>query len=117
VSKAKVKKEQPPPAPERDKLCALHGAPQPAGDFLTWLLHSKRLVLCERHEHDNACGAPIMRRDPILSEYRDHCGIRAGHYYPAAYDLTKLLAEFFHIDLQKLEDEKRALLDYLRRTS
>jgi len=62
---------------------------QTIGEFLDWLKGRKRtpLVLC--HEE----------------------GFR---YWPSATSEEQLLAEFFEIDLNKAEEEKRAMLDAMR---
>jgi hypothetical protein len=43
------------------------------------------------------------------------CGCRENELVPIHYDVQKLLAEFFGIDLDKLEQEKRTMLDELRK--
>ena len=43
-----------------------------------------------------------------------HCDARGGELVGVGVDINKLLAEFFEIDLDKVEAEKRALLDRVR---
>jgi hypothetical protein len=77
--------------PECDKLLAVSDKSQTLADFLEWLRHDRRpsLVLCE------------------LDEPRDE-------FYPSRLGIEQLLAEYFHIDLNKVEDERRALLEAIR---
>lgn len=41
------------------------------------------------------------------------CGARDGEYIPFSYNTNKLLAEYFGIDLDKLEAEKQKMLNDL----
>ena len=74
--------------PEHEKLKALGGANQIVGDFIGWL-SEQGIELCER----------TRRRDELV---------------PCGKSRDDLLAEFFDIDTEKLEDEKRQMLDELR---
>jgi len=65
-----------------------HSASQAQGDFLTWLQEEKHWELCE------------LINDRL--------------YVPVRFQMEKLLAEFHGIDLNKVEKERRALLDFLR---
>lgn len=77
--------------PEHEKLRALRGKNDVVGDFLTWL-EQQGVVLCEH---------------------------RDGHNYPhpVSRSIPKWLALYFEIDQDKLEDEKRDMLNVLRRVS
>lgn len=79
--------------PEHAKLQALGGRPQACGDFLAWLHDKKGLVLCEPQDTRQFEGYP---------------------YLPASVPTHKLLAEYFEIDEDRLEAEKRRLLDGIR---
>jgi hypothetical protein len=74
--------------PEHEKLKGLGGANQIVGDFIEWLAE-RRIELAEWNPSGTYC-MPIHRS-------RDD-----------------LLAEFFEIDRDKLEAEKRAMLASLR---
>lgn len=80
------------PAPECERMRAVKVRSQAIGDFLKWVRNAKGWMLCGESE----------------DEY--------GHerLVPAAYVLEMLLAEYFHIDLDKVEAEKRAMLAHLR---
>lgn len=83
-------KPTPPVSPEHDKLGKVKEQSQSCGEFLEWLSGTKKLVLC------------------FFDDESDQ-------YQPAHPGISRLLAEFFSIDQDKLEAEKRAMLDYLAR--
>lgn len=74
--------------PEHDKLTAVKDHSQAIGEFLEWM-SSDGIIKCrweERHEE----------------------------YFPIFEPIEKLLARYFDIDLDKLEQEKRLMLVVLR---
>lgn len=73
---------------EHEKLAKISDESQTCGEFIDWL-EGRGLHLCEG-ESDT------------------------GRYWPSHRSITKLLAEFFDIDLEKIEAEKRAMLDEIR---
>jgi hypothetical protein len=77
-----------PACPECEKMQKVKDRSQAIGEFLEWLQEEKALQLCEWD------GLYKMMPVDIPTE--------------------KLLAEFFDIDLNKVEQEKRAILDYMR---
>ncbi len=70
------------------KMHSVKPESQAIGEFLEWLHHEKQWELAEWENNS---------------------------LYPAHYSIEKLLAEFFEIDLDKVDKEKRALLDQVRR--
>jgi len=93
--------------PEHDKLHAVVDKSQAIGEFCEWLQSEK--------------GVAFMGREHVHSE--EECGKVSGFwqcdYYKGQreyfhFDITKLLSEFFDIDLKKLDNEKRAMLDEQR---
>ena len=48
---------------------------------------------------------------------RPRCEFIEGTLYLAHYTIEKLLAEFFEIDLNQAETERRKLLEYVRQTT
>lgn len=78
--------------PEHDKLKAIQPLSQSIGEFLEWL-SSEGMSICRYEES---------------SEYRG--------YFPVRSSRDQLLAEHFEIDLNKLEAEKRQLLDEQRQS-
>ena len=77
-----------PACPECNKLSAVAEESQKIGKFLLWLGDNK-IELC-------------TFEDGFLD------------YYPIHSSFENLLAKYFNIDLQKVEQEKQALLDWLR---
>jgi len=69
-----------------DKLRAVQGLSQTIGDFLDWL-SERGIVLCRPERH---------------------------HYCPIPETAEQLLAQYFQIDLNKVEAEKRVILEKLR---
>jgi hypothetical protein len=92
---------------EHEKLHKIKDESQACGEFLEWLLGAQRYTLGEYHTHTEACG-----------EYERGagrpCGLSENTLYPVAFRIEKLLAMFFEIDPEKIEDEKRAMLKEYR---
>lgn len=99
------------PYPEHEKLKEIQDKSQVCGEFLEWLLGPQRYQLGQYHEHTDDCWLP---NENLLDGRRRVCGMGAQTLYPAAANHRKLLAEFFEIDEEKLDEEKRAMLDELR---
>lgn len=77
--------------PELEKMKAVQPKSQVIGEFLEWLTGEKGVTLA-KYDKDNR-----------LMPTHDHA--------------EKLLAEFFEIDLVKVEREKRMILENIRRSS
>lgn len=77
-----------PKTPELERLSVVAAESNKIGEFLDWLEHKKGIVYATYNEDDELQSAYI--------------------------DKNKKLAEFFGIDLDKVESERRALLDYVR---
>lgn len=73
--------------PEHEKLAKVKDKSQAAGDFLAWLRDEKKLILCREID------------DELMPEFPQ---------------FEKLLGEFFEINLNVIEDEKRAMLAQLQ---
>lgn len=73
--------------PEHDKLATINTESQTCGEFYDWLQEQGYRL----------------------------CFDDGGGYTPARANVQDLLAEFFEIDQQKIELEKRAMLDECRR--
>ena len=102
--------------PECDKMLAVQEKSQAIGEFLEWLQSGE----VEQN-------LP-MKRSIFLAAYRVKCEDRHGEMLeegdwtlsdvyidPYTYSTERLLAEFFGIDLEKAEKEKRALLEEMRK--
>jgi len=79
-----------PPTPELDKMKAVRNQSQCIGAFLDWLFNEKRQMICEISP-DGVDWLPTDNQD-----------------------IQKILAEYFGIDLQKVEAERRAILERLQ---
>lgn len=77
--------------PEHEKLAAINEQSQSIGEFIDWLAFEKDVIL--------------GKQDPDSF---------TGRMYPAREPIGNLLAEFFEIDQEALEAEKRAMLIDIR---
>ncbi len=91
--------------PMLEKMEVVHEKSQAIGEFLDWLQETKSVHLCVMHEHTDECyeEGDSKRRFPI-------CGWEGYTYHPTYTSTENLLAEYFEIDLEVAEKEKRALL-------
>jgi len=87
--------------PEHEKLKKIKDKSQVIGDFMSWLNDIKKLYLC-------TC------TDVAELDGQDDYGDLEEVFWPAHRDVTKLLGEYFDIDLNKLEKEKVKMLDQIR---
>ena len=97
--------------PEHEKLRAVRDKSQACGEFVEWL-EGRSIVLASRHEHTEECrnkGATKGEDGGYLM-----CGLAKNELMSANVPIRRLLAEFFEIDEEKLEAEKRAMLAELR---
>lgn len=78
-----------PEVPEIKKMEAVKDKSQAIGEFLEWLYEEGLLVAKYSGSNDRIIPVSIL--------------------------VEKLLANYFNIDLNKVESEKRALLEYVRR--
>lgn len=102
-----------PPCPECEKMHAVKDKSQAIGEFLEWLQAERKVHLCVVHSHSDGC----YEEDDEFHEDPPKCGCNEGDYLPFHKGTEQLLAEFFGIDLAKVEDEKRALLEFVRKGS
>lgn len=91
--------------PECEKLHAVHEESQKIGEFIEWLRYDKGIQLGKYYTVDE-----LNEADPGM-EYQ------SGEFI-AVYDpINKLLAEYFEIDLDKVEEERRQILEELRKAN
>jgi hypothetical protein len=93
--------------PELDKLRKISHYSQKIGEFLEWLKRAG-FVIAVRHYHTNDCR-------PSRPTAFGECGMRDGDLFEAAYSTRTLLGRFFKLDLDKIESEKRALLEVIKK--
>ena len=103
-----------PKTPELDKMKAVKEKSQAIGEFLDWLMQEKKVQLGNPHEHGPTCRGWDDGRDKYSPRGTDRCECVTGEFIPLHISMEKLLAEFFDIDLVKVENERRAILDYIR---
>jgi hypothetical protein len=77
--------------PEHEKMRLIKDQSQSIGEFLEWLQDKKEVIFAEYPETNS------------------------DHLFPLHLPTQKLIAEFFDIDLDKIEDEKDAMLEEQRR--
>lgn len=122
-----------PECPEVDKMSKVSDESQSIGTFLDWITE-QGIILGKPHEHtDPACyeyGTVVLKEgekrrygseDLFEAKYTDekrvNCGYREGQLVPIRGGFEKLLARYFDIDLVKVEKERSALLDAIRKQS
>lgn len=123
--------------PEHEKLQSISDHSQVIGEFVEWLAGEKgihlgeweRQIDCGWRSASTVGGVPRLRcrAGQLIThmgeENGDECEVCDGTGYverieprmfPVNRGITNLLADFFDIDLDKIEVEKRAMLDHLR---
>ena len=109
--------------PECDKLAKISKQSQTVGEFLEWL-QNKGIVSCmsldnykEKLYNDYNLGKlTAEEHDDLIDDIdaelkysnKDHA------YIPQPLNTEKILAEFFNIDLKKVEEEKKAIVESLK---
>lgn len=94
--------------PECDKMLSVRNDSNAIGNFMEWLQGERKLILCReitRKEVEKSVDAGM--EDEI--EYKE------GDLIPDHTGIEALLAEYFDIDLKKVEEEKQAILQHLRK--
>jgi hypothetical protein len=95
--------------PECEKMKAVHEKSQTIGEFLEWLQNEKGVLFSERHHHDDGC-----YDDPEDSDWAT-CGYTENSLAPLNINIEKVLAEYYDIDLKKVDAEKDQMLNELRK--
>lgn len=93
---------------EHERLHLIHDKSQAIGDFVEWLAE-KGFRICREHAHTEDC------YDVLGGDGLPTCELRDGQYIADYTPITKRLAEYFDIDLNKLETEKRQMLADIRK--
>lgn len=90
--------------PEHDKIKRVQDSSQAIGAFLDWLTNSKHFVIAKWEKSVNDDDEEVETLEPA----------RFGQYGM----IETLLAEYFDIDLKKMEMEKQAILaDFRKRNN
>jgi hypothetical protein len=98
--------------PELVKVERIKDKSQPVGEFLEWLTTERGIILAKYHEHSKDChmGGEDEDEDIVYT-----CGYEQSDLQHCYIGIEKLLAEFFNIDLDKVEKERRQLLEDVRK--
>lgn len=107
--------DQYPTTPELDKLKAVQPRSQACGEFLEWLETEHAVQLGKPHVHGPECPGWDAEREKYNPSGNDRCGFYSQQFESLMISREKLLAAFFGIDLKKVEEERRAILEHLRR--
>jgi len=130
-----------PKCPECDKLHAVKEQSQAVGEFIDWV-QIQGMQFCRAHKHTDACYTNGLSKKEFRATYKSetrelaftgtrvpictpeelkagrfnkpHCGIAEGDLYPIAFSIEETLAKFFGINLVKVENEKRRLINWMR---
>jgi hypothetical protein len=104
-----------PATPELDKMKAVKDKSQAVGDFIDWLRSEKKVQFGAPHVHGPTCKGWDAERERYKPHgFDDRCECATGEFIPFNFTPERLLAEFFEIDLTKVENERRAILDHIR---
>ena len=100
--------------PELERLSSVSDKSQAIAEFVEWLKYEKKFQICEYEEStwltpdgEEVHKAGINREKDIR--------ILTEGFQPVHTSIQDLLAEYFKIDLQKVEVERRRVLDDFRR--
>lgn len=104
-----------PATPELDKLKAIQDKSQVCGEFLEWLEVTHGMQLGKGHIHGPECDGWDEERQKYNPDRDNRCSFYEGQFQHLHISREKLLAQFFEIDLDKVEEERRAILDHIRR--
>lgn len=97
--------------PELEKVEQIRERSEPAGAFLDWLVNERGIILAQYHKHTDGCKFEEDEDEPPVWD----CGYDEDQLQPCYIGIEKLLAEYFHIDLDKVEKERRQLLEDVRK--
>jgi hypothetical protein len=102
------------PYPEHAKQRPILPFSQKIGEFVEWLEQEKQIYFAQIHSHGPGCPGWDSDRNRYNPDRQNRCGFHDDELFLSHASITKLLAEFFEIDLKKLEIEKEAMLDAMR---
>ena len=111
--------------PTLDKLAKIRDKSQAIGEFLDWLACEKESTICRHMTKEE--------REEIVDELSEEFGDKTTDrfvrilaylspeaqqdFVPLRGGINSLLAEYFEIDQKQAENERRQLLEDLRRTA
>lgn len=101
---------------ELEKLESVNERSQAIGEFLEWLLGTKNYHIAKyltEEEYDSEDNVYYVNGLYEHKQFKRH-EIGKEELMPIHIDIEKLLAEFFEIDLDKVEEERRKILWKIR---
>ena len=98
-----------PKTPELDKMLAVKEKSRAIGDFLSWL-QEQDVHLCRRNPATDMFAIASFKSKELKAAEK-----LMGSRGPGATSIEGILAVYFGINLDEMEKERRALLDYTQR--
>ena len=96
---------------ECEKLAAVSKDSNKIGAFLDWLIEQKKYYMAQTHTHQDECFV-----DPDTDNDDDaECGYKQDESHPIHLNIELLLSEYFKVDMNKVEKERRQILADLRK--
>lgn len=100
-----------PETTELDKLGAVQEESQSIGSFIDWLETEAQFGPQEGKGRKEAIHAQKLNNSPVKLCLFDE---RYGEWRPVGLRIEEMLARYFEIDLNKVEEERRAVLGHIR---
>jgi len=110
--------------PECEKLSAVSGESNKIGAFLDWL-NEQHIVLADYQEHcdhiESRCAGERCDMDHEIGSWacgkdcEDYAPTSGNQLFPIRKPIESLLANYFEIDLAKVEKERRQILEDIRK--
>ena len=101
--------------PEHQKLRAISGESQKIGAFIEWM-REQGVEFCKLRDEDDESSVPIASGrywlDELMAVIKGNQDLIPHEFY--AMPLERILAQYFEIDLDILEQEKRHMLAAMR---
>jgi len=109
--------------PEINKMKNVSKESHAIGRFLDWLEETKGWQLAVPHKHTDGCYRPHKHGEDICMNFSGGCRVERekmcdfheDELTSPIYSKEKLLAEYYGIDLNKVEEERREILDEIRK--
>jgi hypothetical protein len=114
--------------PEHDKLEAIKTESQAIGNFIEWLRYTKKIQFAKYVDTEHEI--PVKPTKPVFPVNGDRVAMvlydtptptpapevyTTTEFTPQFFNISDILAEYFDIDLKKLEAEKLAMIEEIRK--
>ena len=108
--------------PEHNKLHAVRDRSEAIGEFLEWLRGQRVNLMVWREDIEdtmpcsnwNCIGGEVRGKPCPFCNGTGQTTYMRKEWWPLGKTIEGILAEYFDVDLDKLEAEKRAMLDGIR---